>query len=369
MSVVSRRIIELDLLRGFFIVVIILDHSQFWPSYLQYLTGQGKLWVSAAEGFFLISGLLIGYLRAYKGARTPLRVLTRKLLSRAAMLYIWCVGITFAVMALTILMPGDGAKLPRLADGTQLVDLGTYVWNVISTNFASDWIYFLRLYAIMLAVTPLFIWLVRRGLWYIAALSSLGIYLLSVYGGVNEGAMQWQVLFFGAALLGWKLETTLAWLRARPLARRGLLTLLITATLSTMATSYFFVHGWSYVESLATSLSREAYISIRTNVDPYFSNNPMMLSRVVLSFLWFGGLLSLFHVGKRYISRYLGWLLLPFGEQSLSAYCLQALTLVPIVALVPVSTSRLTNTFLGLGVVLLLWALLKIPLVQKLLPR
>src|SRR5690242_6351241 len=152
----KRRIFELDLLRGFFICVIILDHLQFWPSPLQYLTGQGRLWVSAAEGFFLISGLLIGYLRVYKGMKLPMRELTVLLLRRAFMLYVWGVIITFIVVARAALMPGSGALLPKFPAAEQVSSLGTYIWNVVSTTFSSDWIYFLRLYAIMLAVTPLF---------------------------------------------------------------------------------------------------------------------------------------------------------------------------------------------------------------------
>src|SRR3989339_456486 len=94
---VKRRIHELDLLRGFFILVIIIDHLQFWPSPLTFLTGEGRLWVSAAEGFFLISGLLIGYIRGYKGRNQPLTSISKKLAYRAFMLYAWGVGITFTV--------------------------------------------------------------------------------------------------------------------------------------------------------------------------------------------------------------------------------------------------------------------------------
>lgn len=365
----SRRIDELDLLRGFFIVVIILDHLQFWPSPLQYITGQGRLWVSAAEGFFLISGLLIGYLRIYKAWHAPLGDMAKKLASRAFLLYVWCVGITFAVVGLTILLPGDAGLLPKLPDSTQVASLPIYIWSVVSTHYASDWIYFLRLYAIMLLVTPAFIWLVRKGFWYIALGLSLGTYAASLLFGINEGAMQWQVLFFGAALIGWKLETILAWLKKRPLLRKELLASLIAVTLSSMVLSYFFVHGWGFVESPSTSISREAYLSIRSNVDPLFSNNPMSPLRIALAFVWFFGLLALFHVGKRYLKRYIGWLLMPLGQQSLSVYCLQAIVLTIFVSLVHVTSSVLINGLVGVLVVIGIWALLRIPIIQKFLPR
>ena len=367
--ITARRIHELDLLRGFFILVIILDHLQFWPSPWQYVTGQGRLWVSAAEGFFLISGLLIGYLRAYKGSTEPLRSLAIKLWKRAGMLYVWCVAITLAVVGLTLWIPGDNSLLPKLPEPTQMSSLGIFLYNTFTTIYASDWIYFLRLYAIMLAFTPLFLWLLRKGKWWVATLLSLGIYLISLMFGINEGAMQWQVLFFGAALIGWKFESILAWLRARPRIRQTLVIGLISTTILTMAVSYFFVHGWSYVENPATSISRDAYVSVRANVDPLFSNNPLVPFRIALAFVWFSGLLALFHVTKRWLMRYAKWLLLPFGTASLTAYCLQALFLAVLLSYIRPTTSFLLNGLVGVAVLLAIWGLLKIPLVQRILPR
>ena len=365
----KRRIYELDLLRGFFICVIILDHLQFWPSPLQYLTGQGRLWVSAAEGFFLISGLLIGYLRVYKGMKTPLADLSKLLLKRAALLYIWGVGITFAVIALSALMPGDGALLPKFPALEQVSSLPVYLWNVFSTTLSSDWIYFLRLYAIMLAVTPLFLWLIRIGKWWVALAISIGAYAISLQTGFEEAALQWQVLFFGAALIGWKLESILSWLRARPRLRRGIIVGLITVTLATMVLSYFMVHGWKVVESPNTPISRSAYVSVRMSVDPWFSNNPMVPARIGLAFIWFAGLLALFHMLRPWLLKYAGWLLMPFGQASLTAYCLQALVLIPIVTFVPLTANFWLNGLIGVLVLLLFAGLIRLPIVQRVFPR
>lgn len=365
----KRRIYELDLLRGFFICVIILDHLQFWPSPLQYFTGQGRLWVSAAEGFFLISGLLIGYLRLYKGANTPLRDLTKILVKRGVMLYVWGVLITFIVVALSQLMPGDGALLPKMPDVSQTSSLPVYLWNVISTAFSSDWIYFLRMYAIMLIVTPLFLWLVRKGKWWVALLISLGLYFASIAIDMKEVALQWQILFFGAALIGWKLESILGWLRQRPRVRTAVITSLIVVTLSTMVLSYFMVHGWAFVERPDTAITREAYVSVRSHVDPWFSNNPIVPARIGLAFVWFSGLLALFHVLKPLLMRYASWLLLPFGQASLTAYCLQAVILVPIVSFIPLTKNYWLNGLIGVLVILLFAGLIRLRIVQRILPR
>ncbi|HET6622635.1 MAG TPA: OpgC domain-containing protein, partial [Candidatus Saccharimonadales bacterium] len=91
---IPGRIAELDLLRGFFIFAIILDHAQHIPDIHMYLTGQGKLWVSAAEGFFLISGLLTGYIRGFRQQDRPLWEQSKKLIKRGLLLYVWAIIIT-----------------------------------------------------------------------------------------------------------------------------------------------------------------------------------------------------------------------------------------------------------------------------------
>ena len=47
-------------MRGWFLVIIILDHLTYFPNGLTFLTGDSRLAVSAAEGFFIISGLVLG---------------------------------------------------------------------------------------------------------------------------------------------------------------------------------------------------------------------------------------------------------------------------------------------------------------------
>ncbi len=365
----SRRIIELDLLRGLFIVVIILDHLQFWPSPWQYITGEGRLWTSAAEGFFIISGLLIGYLRAYKDKHVPLKVISEKLLKRAGMLWFWCVIITIVAVALTVFLPGNNSLLPELPASSILQSPVAFFWDVITMNYTSDWIYFLRLYAIMLALSPIFIWLIRKKQALTALVLSVGAYVISLSYGYNEAAMQWQILFFGAAFIGWKLEAILAWFRARPALRTATLYTLVSVTLITMAISYFMVHGWAYVDSPDSDISRETYVSIRAQVDPVFSNNPMVPARIALSFLWFFGLLSLIHLLKKPVERFLGWLLLTFGQASLTAYCLQAIVLIFVIKFVELNGNFYVNAVASVAVILFIWLLMKVPFIRKLLPQ
>lgn len=57
------RILAFDIMRGIFMTSIIINHlgSAFGISCFILLTGGGSLPASAAEGFFLLSGLMVGY--------------------------------------------------------------------------------------------------------------------------------------------------------------------------------------------------------------------------------------------------------------------------------------------------------------------
>ena len=81
------RILALDLLRGYLLCVITIDHLFRFPGLFDLFTGRGQLWVSAAEGFFLISGILVGKIYGSKIAYN-LRGETKKLWGRAGKLYL-----------------------------------------------------------------------------------------------------------------------------------------------------------------------------------------------------------------------------------------------------------------------------------------
>ena len=59
-----KRIITFDIMRGIFMLVIIIDHmiGAYGESIFVLFTGGGGLPASAAEGFFILSGLMVGYI-------------------------------------------------------------------------------------------------------------------------------------------------------------------------------------------------------------------------------------------------------------------------------------------------------------------
>ena len=96
----ALRIHAFDVLRGWCLVVISSDHLGRFPSVFDPFTGRGLLWVSAAEGFFFISGALVGIVRGRSMKRSGLQAAAGELWRRARKLYIASVILTLTFTGL-----------------------------------------------------------------------------------------------------------------------------------------------------------------------------------------------------------------------------------------------------------------------------
>src|SRR5205823_4722211 len=82
----GRRDRRLDLLRGYCVVAMTVDHLDA-PTWLYVFTGGNRFFVSAAEGFLFISGLVMGVVYRPILEKSGLWAAAAKALRRAALLY------------------------------------------------------------------------------------------------------------------------------------------------------------------------------------------------------------------------------------------------------------------------------------------
>src|SRR5688500_14356928 len=92
---------RLDLLRGFCVFAMIVDHVG-GASWLYGLTGGNRGIVSAGEGFVFLSGLVAGLVYSRKMLRHGLTSTTWALLKRARLLYMITVAMTLAFVGLAV---------------------------------------------------------------------------------------------------------------------------------------------------------------------------------------------------------------------------------------------------------------------------
>ena len=346
----AGRIIALDYLRGFFIVVIIIDHLWRWPNIFQYMTGRGELWVSAAEGFVMISGMLVGYIHGYKKRQLPLSGIAAKLIQRGLMLYIWMCITTVFLVATTwyAQFKGNVAHVP-----IPVGDWQALLHQIIKLDYVHTLTHFLYLYAIFLVAAPCVLWLLRRNKkWLVVALSAV-FWFIGFQTSIEW--LQWQVLFFIPSVFGYYFDTAFAWYRSRtPKARLALRLVPI------------FILAITFLTSLVAVLPHEP----GTYIHAVFNRRPLLtLPTILLSFVWFFGLLSLFQYIMPFLKKSFSWLLPLFGERSLTAYILHTIPLVICQMLFASSTNFWVNTLLTISCVIGTWILLKIPFINKLIPR
>lgn len=345
----SSRILALDYLRGFFIIVIIVDHLWRWPSLFEYVSGRGELWASAAEGFVIISGLLVGYVRGYKNRKKPLGEVSRKLITRGVMLYIWMLITTLALVGASWALDfkGDIAYIPIPEN-----HWGDLIMSALRFDYVHTLTHFLYLYAIFLVLSPLVVWLFRHGKAWLVAIISAATWMYGVSKGIEW--MQWQLLFFLPAIAGFYLEALQARFQTLSAPLKKLLQFgSIGVTLLTLVIS----------AAIILPNPPGEYQSI------LFGRDPVTLATIITSFVWFTGLFSLFSTILPILKKWLGWLLEAFGSRSLTAYIVHTIPLVLCQLIFVPFHNIWLNTLLGIGCILFTWGLLKIPYINKVIPR
>lgn len=346
---VKPRIDAFDYLRGFFIVIIIVDHLWRWPNLFQFVSGRGELWVSAAEGFVIISGLLVGYVRGYKNRHHPLKEVSGKLIRRGLLLYLWMIITTVSLVAVSWLLhfKGSIAYFPEpRGDWIGLIS------HVLRFDYVHSLTHFLYLYAIFLVLSPIAVWLLRRGKGWIIGVVSLAVWYIGFKTGVEW--QQWQILFFLPALAGYYLDT-------------------IVTRLQSFSSNMRRLIQYGFIGTTAVMLVASAIIVLPSAPGMFehtlFSREPLTIERVLLSFIWFIGLLSLFQLLMPQLKRYLGWLLSVFGGHSLTAYIVHILPLMACQLIIANTENFWINSLLVVVCVLLTWSILKIPHINKVIPR
>ena len=345
----TSRILALDYLRGFFIIIIIVDHLWRWPSLFEYVSGRGELWASAAEGFVIISGLLVGYIRGYKNRKKPLGEVSKKLIIRGVMLYIWMLITTVALVGASwaLNFKGDIAYIP-IPKG----HWNELILSALRFDYVHTLTHFLYLYAIFLVLSPLVIWLLRHGKAWVVAIISMLTWIYGVTKGVEW--MQWQLLFFIPAITGFYLET-------------------LQARYQSLSKPFKRWLQFGSIGVMVVTVFISATIILPNPPGEYestlFGRDPVTIATIITSFVWFIGLFSLFSLILPTLRKWLGWLLEAFGERSLTAYILHTIPLVLCQLIFVPFHNIWVNTLLGIGCILFTWGLLKIPYINKVIPR
>lgn len=311
------RIQALDLLRGAFLIEIIANHIPWAPSIYMLLGGGGRLPASAAEGFFTISGLLVGYLYAPKILQNTWTI-TKKLWKRAALLYVLSTLFTLIFAAWATLDPLH-AKWPGVYGGT----MSELLYQTFTLQYVYGWADFLARYAVFMFVAPLAVWLVAKHRGWLVAGVAVGLWAWLRHTNIFQPYSTWQVVFMLGIVAGYylpHLEQSYYSLKKR--TQNILFGGIVGATLVSYFAFIVIIIALPYLagHSIAAEGAKQGILQ-------YFDKDTLDPARLLLGALWFTGFYMLFRRFEHGISRYTLGVLEVFGRQSLFVYGLHAFIL------------------------------------------
>ena len=380
------RIDALDLMRGWFLVVIAADHLLRFPSIFDPFTGRGLLWVTAAEGFFFISGMLVGIARGRDVHTKGIQAATKKVWSRAAKLYVASVVLSLLYTFVAYYLQSRGVT--AIKGG--LIHFGS-AWdlliNTLTLGYNYGWADFLGYYAVFLALSPLALLLLRHRLWWVIVWISLTLWLVKDLVNLPFPSFYgiWQVYFFLGMVFGHHFGAIRTYFellpqRAARLIRGGIVVLsaitVVASLILTFGTPFFLDHGRSLTGLLAAlhlpppAAFYDFFFNVKENrvFNELLQNNRTGILRLPLFLLWFA---ALFIVVRRYedrITRYAGWLLLPLGKNSLYVYIIQSV-LAFSVPLLFLPFNFAVNSLINVAAILICWVAVKRRFLFRIIPR
>jgi hypothetical protein len=333
---------------------------------------RGNLFVTTAEGFFFISGLVLGIVRGSKLIEKPFREVTKLLLKRGVQLYITSVILVllFTFIGWQFYMANPLLKSGILPPDTSLVEL---IWKTLTFQYFYGWADYLRLYAIFLLASPLAMWLLRRGKWYILLAINLFIWLF--FPGSKEipdtiqellQPLTWQLIFFGGMIIGFHWNNITAWWKERSVVqKRSMQFSVLGIALITLVWNILVVFGARYFDLHAVGITVDSSYDLYVE---FFDKERQPLARIGMFLVWFWAAFYLFQRYEKYIVRFLGWLLLPFGTNSLYVYTVHAF-IIFFVHLYFSDTTLLNNFLISISIIAIVRLMVQYKVLMKIIPR
>ncbi len=362
----AKRDLRLDILRGFAVIVMIIDHFG-GSSWLYLITGGNAFFVSGAEAFIFISGLVVGMVYGAIALKQGIWAAQKKALSRAWTLYKLTVVLTLVFAAFSVAGGLDWAK--ELQIGNPFV-FALNVATLRQTMYLTD---IALMYTLLMVLAAAGLWLLFTGRtkWLLAGSSALWLAFQwfriqvpwSVDGNTTFNLAAWQLLFFVAMAVGYHRRTLTEMLGQVPRWPY----LLFSALLVLLLVQFYDTNG-HLLEHLVPGVDIASFMSA------FFLKSSLGAGRLIASLIIFQFAYLMATLFWKPIGSALGWLLLPLGQNALYAYTMHVVitgAFHVIFAQLPIDLQAMgtVNTSLQLLVILGIWAMIQQRFLFRVIPR
>lgn len=217
----TNRFLVLDTLRGLMLVLLAFDH---YGGAIRNVTYEPLGFVSAAEGFIFLAGLMLGLLYVKKMAATP-RLVTEKLLGRTFKIYLTYVAVSLIFLVTVSVSPWYAAAWQDLLPLGFRADLTTVARTLLVVH-QTDFLGILPLYVMLFLAAPLLLRLFARGHARAVLIVSTLLYLVqplgpdaffdTLFADTLYNVFTWNILFVFGIFFGYRYREGTLRLSYRP---------------------------------------------------------------------------------------------------------------------------------------------------------
>ena len=214
MPVAMKRFIEIDILRGFLLLMMVVNHA---PSPLRIFTDQPIGFFSTAEAFVFVSAFLAGLLFQRRSEKLGFRAARAATVSRAFRIYRAHLATLLFVFIVGGIFLAEFRGIHNLLD-QYFKNPGAAILAAMALVFQPPLLDILPMYIVLSFLTPCAFWAAKRWGWKTVLYLSVGVWiasqfrvrdmlLASVKGAsfLNLGPfdlLSWQLLWIGGLIFG-----------------------------------------------------------------------------------------------------------------------------------------------------------------------
>jgi len=385
----NNRDLKIDFLRGFVMVILIVVHIDVF-SIFTFVAWERIGMISGAEGFVILSGIVLGIVQRRR-SQNNFKEAALRLLQRSALLYRINISISLAILCVSLFPFIDLSILKTFTDWHIDKTYNLFPSNSASWHYQLTQILMLRssphqiqilgLYCVLLAFSPLAIWLFkeRRYGWVLGVSWIMYFYHMThttrLVGAQFEYAfpvLSWQLIFFHGLAYGYFKDEISIWV-----AGTRLLTLRCICASLAIA---FLLFAWNSPNSAFPEWASMRFVdpqTFNTLRSDYFDKSKLGLLRVVNYFVFLVGFYWFISSYWTKVNKVIGWLLVPLGQASLYVFIMHLLFVYGAEAITnfgsyapKYETSKfLLNSLIHVGSIMLLWAMVRYRFAYSFVPR
>ncbi|MEJ2609729.1 MAG: OpgC domain-containing protein [Candidatus Thiodiazotropha sp.] len=380
----NNRDLRLDFMRGLIMIYLVVVHMEFY-SFFSLLAWERLGIVSSAEGFVLLSGIVVGLVYGNRAKTEGLLPTAKKLWQRAFKLYRVNLFVILSIPILGLLpfidiydvshwwVPVTRSEVYYLYPAST-APWWMWIWQAVMLQIGPHQFQIIGLYVVFLSLAPMAIQALIRGYAGRLLLISWALYIANLFLSLRITParfelgfplLTWQLLFFNGLVIGFYREQVLGWLVAEKNRWVGWLAAILC--LGFILLSFSAQHHIFWPWETGSLISGETYQYLRRYWFGKTSLGPGRLLNNAALFITMYILLTHYWV---VFNKALGWLLIPLGQASLYVFTLHVYVILLVSNLpIPLQDNFIWGTIVHGSAITLIWLMVKNRILFNWIPR